>query len=213
MQILYSFQNLILTQNIAGDRQTRSLVLCNDYGHSLCYLTYKDEIIYAYVTRLNQIVVRNASKGQTLFVEKAKYANAKRLLELCEFAGNVLLFFCEDISEEAYDLCFSVVEGNEKRGRLPLHLPLPTEIMLAQGKHNIYLELSGCEKEEKPRLYRISEDFIFEAMPEKESLIASKREIEHLKKQIMSATSQYNELMQVAEQYREEAIKWRNKFI
>lgn len=38
------------------------------------------------------------------------------------------------------------------------------------------------------------------------------REIEELRRQIKSATHQYNELMKVAQYYHDECIGWRNKW-
>ena len=38
------------------------------------------------------------------------------------------------------------------------------------------------------------------------------KQIDNLNEMLQRATTQYNELMHVANSYREEAIKWRNKF-
>ena len=53
-----------------------------------------------------------------------------------------------------------------------------------------------------------------EAENEKLRAMLDKQEAEtaQLQTMISSATNQYNELMHVAEQYRDEAIKWRSKF-
>ena len=46
-----------------------------------------------------------------------------------------------------------------------------------------------------------------------ETMIREKdREIEELRRQIKSATNQYNELMKVAQYYHDECIGWRNKW-
>lgn len=87
---------------------------------------------------------------------------------------------------------------------------------------NVEKDRAEREKDEKEREERSAIELgslremlkAREAENEKLREMLDKREAEaaQLQAMISSATNQYNELMHVAEQYRDEAIKWRSKF-
>ena len=74
-----------------------------------------------------------------------------------------------------------------------------------QNAENDRAEREMVEKEQEKRSAAELESL-------RKMLKAREEENERFRAMISSATNQYNELMHVAEQYRNEAIKWRSKF-
>ena len=97
-----------------------------------------------------------------------------------------------------------------------MNITFPSQyaVTVWNGKHCVFVEIYG---QEYYYLLKIKEDFTTEDLAssnlkQREAISLQSQEIQELSNTLDSVISQYNELMDVALQYKQEAIKWRSKF-
>ncbi|MEE1027359.1 MAG: hypothetical protein UH211_01600 [Agathobacter sp.] len=221
--MLYNIQNKILMRNHVNDRMNPSVTLTTDYYSCLTDSAYHGNLYYSYINTNHQIVVKITSSNDILYLMNCSYNCDNLPLKLTVFSNYLILFYCEEISDNTFNLCYTTPIGNRYKYRIPFEFDNSFKISILIGNVNSIIEFSDNRKN---ILYRILPDLSYEEINYTQSQneiihlkdVIRNNEIKHLNEinclneQIKSATSQYNELMKVANHYKNEAIKWRSKF-
>lgn len=220
MYLIYSVQNKIFFRSQNGERIAPPHLLSTDYFCNLSDVSYEDNLYYSYINTSNQLVVKNLSSQEIIYILTLNHSCNHLITKLIYCFNTLLLFYCEEISDNQFNLCFSLPLLDGYKYRLE-HILCPTDKV--NILHSFNCTIVEFISNTPSILYKINEDFSFTKIDddkifEKQSidlndeLSAKNDEIIHLKNTIKNATSQYNDLMKVAEHYKNEAIKWRSKF-
>lgn len=192
---LYTNEHQILLRARTSDGMTRPTLLAGDYADGLCDTLFQGVIYFAYLSQNNKLVVRN-TQVQSSFYEiplSSAFVLQTQTLQLCSLEECLLLFY---------------MATDAKTGISSLHLDFP----LNPEKNDIFYNTPVTDTQPVSNEKELLE--LKNALTTlREELKQSQQETAHYQTMLESATVQYNDLMHVAEKYREEAIKWRNKFI
>ena len=218
--ILYpSGQNIFLgTSN--GKAFTRAVSLCSDYSKHLSDVIYKNTIYFSYQNSNHDIIVRNITDTEPVFQIAQQEIPDCFAPQLFSLHNNLLLFYSiKNPLDDTYLLKSIFPDQKEKKlnfsvsfSDIPMIYPLitGTKIFLCIIAST---ELSFWQIHNSQLVSKLS------LMDENALTDKHLSEISRLQKELSirdamleSAKHQYNELMDTATKYREEAIKWRNKF-
>lgn len=238
---LYLNKHQIVLKTINKDIIGRPLILASDYLTGFSSTLYNSSVYYSYINEKQQLVVRASKNTEplyhldsltdTVFIETHILSFQKKLFLfyvektdniyhikcLCPFEDN--LYFSP---EETYKLCPNIhsISGGEN-----LSITVSNDFVENQYIMDEHLTLTRLNREDFKTIQATKESVASlqgKLQAEEEQ---HQREIEQLynrisdmettieKQQTMlqSATEQYEELMNVASCYRDEAIKWRSK--
>ena len=226
---IYKNQNEIILRKKEGHQFYLPVIMVRDYKSGLNDTVYNSAIYYTYINENGALVVRSVLEYVFPFERQAWENVSFDSPRLTAFYGRLILFYMEK----------NTAEG-EVHYRLRGILPYEGEREIfnadlrkeeAQYKVVCLNErlLVSVENEKGYVLYEVAEDLQVVAHGRigngdgeddkeqelamlKSSILEQQKEINFYKSQIESAKRQYQELMQVAEQYREEANHWSRKF-
>lgn len=215
--IIYTIKNQICMRQITNDFFGRGIILANDYNHGLTTAISKKTIYYSYIDTRNNLVLKRLSDSNILYMKE----DINNTPWLIHFAGQLLF-----ISKSTSDACviikclFPFRPNSDINITTPIPLECDTKFIFQQN--HIYVE-ANCNN--KMRHFIINTRFEFYELSYannkeiSDEIISLKKTIEEketriniLEQTLDSATRQYNELMNIAKQYKEEAIKWCSKF-
>lgn len=205
--LLYSHINMIILRHKNDHAFSQPLLMADDYKSSLFDMVYNSTIYFTYISNTGDIVVRSILDQTFPCLINKPIDSSFYSPKLVEFDGRLLLFYTEK-NKESYTIKCMIPYQNKQY------------ITYDFGSFTVVPALSFCclEKDliislntpSSKKLYSLSSSYTFKEIPlDSEKYIA---EISNLKNMLQSAQNQYNELMNVAEQYRNEAIKWNNRF-
>lgn len=209
--LLYENGGRILLRHKSGESIGRPVILANDFGEGLTDVRCSGTIYYAYINETGQLILRSISDQHILYQVKDAAQLVCHKPRLAAFMSQLLLFYIEQNTERQtfFIRCAApfrrdlALPGELARSAGCLFQSCPSLDVTATGN---LLFVIACTKKQS-LVIRIDETF--RILPQQES---SAQEIARLNAMIESATRQYNELKSVAEQYRDEALKWREKF-
>lgn len=211
--LLYNIQNKILMRNHVNDRMNPSVILATDYYSGLTDSAYHGNLYYSYINTNHQIIVKISSSNDILYLMNCNYNCENLPLILSVYSNFLILFYCEEVSDNTFNLCYTTPIGNRYKYRIPFEFDYSSKVSILVGNTNCIVEFSNNKKS---TLYRILPNLSFDEINNSQNINEIKHkhqdEIKQLNDQINSASSQYNELMKVAQHYKNEAIKWRSKF-
>ncbi len=225
--IIYSISRYIFLRTAYIDGIERPIMLVSDYLDGLSDVVLGDTIYYTYQNQSKDILVKNVMKNEAFFHIQSSKNPDMQCPRLVAHNGRLLLFY---------------MVTNPLTGRKSLRAVYPLEngaspdlpsdcenvdmyeIFSVMGKAFLYAD----------RFYEITADGRF--IPWQDTVKLMKNEekiaeyenrlntymqenrqalqtISQLEATIESASAQYNELMETAIAYRDEAIKWRSKFM
>lgn len=221
---IYKNQNEIILRKKEGHQFYLPVIMVRDYKSDLNDTVYNSAIYYTYINENGALVVRSVLEYVFPFERQAGENVSFNSPSLTAFYGRLILFYMEKNTgegEENYRL-HGILPYEGERGILNVDLgnkeALYKVVCLNQRM------LVSVENEKGYVLYEASNDLQLVAQGRienrdeqelarlKSSLMEQQKEINFYKSQIESAKRQYQELMQVAEQYREEANHWSGKF-
>ncbi len=219
--LLYPYEKRIYMRSLLGERAEKAVVLAYDYLDNLSDVFYQDTIYYAYISQKHEVVVKNILEQKELF---------------SGFSPSGLECFLptiEVISDRLVVLCFIKNPLNQKyyiKGFFPLE---KKGFLLSEGYEGIEEKEIGCidkqnmiylKDKNRIRFWKIqsksgnweTQRLYVKEQSELEIVIKEADKRKQLLKEkeslIESIKKQYEELMQTATAYREEAIKWREKY-
>ena len=221
---IYKNQNEIILRKKEGHQFYLPVIMVRDYKSGLNDTVYNSAIYYTYINENGALVVRSVLEYVFPFERQAGENVSFNSPSLTAFYGRLILFYMEKNTGEG-------VENYRLHGILPyegereiLNVDLGNKEALYKVVCLNERMLVSVENEKGYVLYEASNDLQLVAQDRvenrneqelamlKSSLMEQQKEINFYKSQIESAKRQYQELMQVAEQYREEANHWSGKF-
>lgn len=227
--LLYTNQNQILLRQKYGEMIGRSTLLAKDYQKELSSFYYKGTLYFSYINTEDHITIRNTKETLPIFETDPIETHFCNHPQIVLFRNQLLLFYCsqqEDV--EKHQVRCVLPFQNRKTITIAEQLPTIPDIQLIVNEELLYISLYSMFShkiiclDSSLRLTELGVHTTFEAKEKTEyldkirelqnSITDQKKEIQKLHNMLDSATHQYNDLMQVANQYREEAIKWRSKF-
>ena len=218
--ILYpSGQNIFLGTSI-GKAFTRAVSLCNDYYQNLSDVIYKGTIYFSYQNNSHDIIIRSITDTEPVFQILQHEIPDCFAPRLFVFQDNLLLFYSvKNPLDDTYLLKGIFPDEKTKRFHFPTSFAdIPNVTPLITDTLSLICILAGNQIS----FWQIGDNLSLSKLKLiNENALSDKynAEIAHLRQElstrdtmIESAKRQYNELMDTATKYREEAIKWRNKF-
>ena len=221
---IYINQNEIILRKKEGHQFYLPVIMVRDYKSGLNDTVYNSAIYYTYINENGALVVRSVLEYVFPFERQAGENVSFNSPSLTAFYGRLILFYMEKNTGDG-------VENYRLHGILPyegereiLNVDLGNKEALYKVVCLNERMLVSVENEKGYVLYEASNDLQLVAQDRienrneqelamlKSSLMEQQKEINFYKSQIESAKRQYQELMQVAEQYREEANHWSGKF-
>mgnify|MGYP004499446481 FL=1 len=221
---IYKNQNEIILRKKEGHQFYLPVIMVRDYKSGLNDTVYNSAIYYTYINENGALVVRSVLEYVFPFERQAGENVSFNSPSLTAFYGRLILFYMEKNTGEGE-------ENYRLHGILPyegereiLNVDLGNKEALYKVVCLNERMLVSVENEKGYVLYEASNDLQLVAQDRienrndqelamlKSSLMEQQKEINFYKSQIESAKRQYQELMQVAEQYREEANHWSGKF-
>ena len=229
---LYNSDNFIYLRSATGAEISRAILLCNDYADGLSSVIYNDSIHFVYQNLHGNLILRSIMDSNILYQlssqESPDYKNPK----LITYSNHLLLlYFITNPLDNTYQmrLCFPL----EKKD-IPVAIPAFTILPIIHSflcNNGLFL---FCKSDEE-HYYEIDENNIlnpvhiisnslldeFDAKEIQHHLLLQKEQEQNniLKRKIAeqdaiieSIKQQYEDLMNTALQYREEAAKWHNKY-
>lgn len=227
--LLYTNQNQILVRQKYGEMIGRSTLLAKDYQKDLSSFFYNGTLYFSYINTEGHITIRNTKETLPIFETDSIETHSCDHPQIVLFRNQLLLFYSSkqeynDIHQVNCVLPFQ----NRKKITIADQLPTTPDIQLIVNEELLYISLYsmfshkiicldaslqltelGVHTELDPKEKKHYQDQINELQ---KSVTDQKNQIQKMQNMLDSATRQYNDLMQVANRYREEAIKWQSKF-
>lgn len=225
--IIYSISRYIFLRTAYIDGIERPIMLVSDFLDGLSDVVFGDTIYYAYQNQNGDILVKNVMNNEALFRVKSSENPDMHCPQLVVNKDRLMLFYMvtnpltDRLSLRAV---YPLEEGDS------LNIPVDCEnvdmyeVFGMQGKAFLYVD----------SFYEITSDGKFIKCQDTDMLMQNEQKISEYENQlntymqenrqaiqtisqleatIESVKAQYNELMETAIAYRDEAIKWRSKFI
>ena len=209
----------------------RPIVLAADYLCGLTECIYNSSLYYSYINQNGSLILKNIMDTANVLAIDCNYVQEYSNPKLAICNDTLLLFYLKQnpVSDKPSLHCITPDDNNA----LPIPLPdikKPVNsysvlaynnfILLCVNEHiyknstdnnnadNINSNNNNSNNNDNyiEREKSLTEDF-------NKKIAACQAKINEQSAVIDSITTQYNELMDIARQYRDEAIKWRSKFI
>ena len=225
--IIYSISRYIFLRTAYIDGIERPIMLVSDFLDGLSDVVLGDTIYYAYQNQNGDILVKNVMNNEALFHVRSSENPDMHCPQLVVNNDRLMLFYM--VTNPLTDrLSLRVVYPLENG--VSLNIPAECEnvdmyeVFGMQGKVFLYVdsfyqitaEGQFIQCQDTDRLMQ-NEQKMAEYENQLNKYMQENRQamqtISQLEATIESARAQYNELMETAIAYRDEAIKWRSKFI
>ncbi len=234
---LYSNEDQICLRTSTGENLSRPVILCNDYAQGLSDTIYNGTIHYAYQNTQQDIVIRSITDLNTLYKLSSQDTPDCFHPQITVLNQQLLLFYIvkNPLNESFCIKCICPFYPDAQISIPHQFSILPTPHLIPFSKGLILV----IESDEDVEMLFIQNTFsitplhyndidyktMLETLQSEHSqkqreleksfsmqLTQLSAQINKRDKLIESAKVQYNELMETAIKYRDEAIKWRNKF-
>ena len=190
--------------------------VANDYVSSLSAVYLEGMIYYSYIDKDGMLTLHSLAQKQPLLQKKAS-AETVFPPRLLAFQQELLLLSVEIDNIQNSDaavqkLCITLPLKQGKEYFLPEIITESSVLLLFDVPTNLWFLLLS---DSQPVLYCFDQAFTFRkyAAASEHALERLSEENETLRLQLGSAKAQYDQLMDVAIQYREEAKKWYERCI
>lgn len=202
--LLYSVNSSVCLRTATGMEITRPLILCNDFTSSLSCVVYHDIPYYTYLNTEGELLLRNVFDNSILFQLSSNHMLTYHSPLLCVCEEELfLLFFMENPMSGKHILKYTLpLKPGQPSMEISTFSTLPRLQCLSQDSFLLLL----CSTPQKEELFIKSGD-LFEPV-----YLKKKQELEEGQKLIESVQKQYEELMNTAYRYREEAEKWYTRY-
>ena len=233
--MIYTMGRHIIMRRLQAESVSLPRLLAGDYSSSLCAVFFNHSIYYAYITVNNSFCVRCTSSSAPLLLlesEDEKMPGPADILKSKEYTqqefNNVpknnsrahaeLIDEPENRNHSQSELIKELENKNQSQSELIEELENKNQsqselIEELENKNTTQTELITKLQEDKDNLQQACNLMMNKISTLLEENESNKKALSIRDSQIESAKSQYNDLMIVAEKYRNEAAKWRNMVI
>lgn len=203
--LIYEKNSDLFLRKISDDSFNRPIVLTTDYKSSFQSTIYAQSIYYLYVNQTSQLVIKSTKNQQILYLIDDFSSEKVFKPSLITFQNKlILLYAIYDFSNKQYILkgCFPFRPDITFSPDLGFRVDDRLTITHTDSFLYLVLTKTNNSKEVASSIFRYDSNFE----------LTKFGDLENYENMLSSATEQYNELMEVAKQYRNESIKWRKKF-
>lgn len=223
--IVYSSGNYIFLRSFAMENVGRPVTLSKDFSSSLCDIIYNDSIFYSYINTEGDILIKNITEPSHVFKLSANEFPAVFSPFLTILGENLLLtYIIKNPLDDTYSLkcIFPLVTNSISSISLQATFKNMPKYNIFFYFNSLIVNLSDGDKHLS---YLLKSDGSFKEINLFDICFSDsetsmnididklKYSLEEKNRIIESIKTQYSELMITASKYRDEAIKWRNKFL
>ena len=221
--IIYTFNNKILIRKRVNDAIGKSYVLCNDYHKCLTYTFHRGNLYYSYINTSMELTIRRTFDFNTIFLMENVYISPAFSPILISFNNNLMIFYTIKKEDHIHLKCICPLNHDLNINLDVLPAMDSSPLFICHTSNLLYIELISNSK---PCIYSLNSNFALnklitehQQMPIKKDdtysalLEEKEKQIQNQKNIIDSISRQYNELMDVAMQYKKEATRWHEKFM
>lgn len=224
----------LIMQYKEGERVGRPILLANDYVGGFTAVLFEDTLYYFYENDHGELLLRNIRDNMIYYQLQEGVP-----LHLTVQDEALLCWVLEDKKGQDRSVLKCINPFRPAASRVILgEIPIQADVHILETSQGTFVtwenppkmywidkrlaiqELAASDRlrfeaqEEKIRQMREEVERLTKLLEEKGQNLQEKDiQMKRLQGMIDSATHQYEELMHVAEQYRDEAVKWRSKFV
>ncbi len=232
--VLYEQGTRIYLRNLVGEGMGRAIILATDYGSDLTDVLWQGTVYYAYKNTEGDILIKNILEHRVLYRLRDAGGPEGFAPQLAAAAGElVLVYSTQNPLNGRYHLhCLFPFLSDEKKEQTESVMARFEEIfpqsqvwvpklqIISLGQKTVFVGAQGDENIAEPKIVLLDSEMIWHEQHAHKSQSGEETPWESCQKELVqrdllieSIKQQYEDLMNVAEQYRQEAIKWRSKFM
>lgn len=202
--LIFTTNNKILFRVRQGDYLGKTRILASDYYNNLNGWIYQNAIFYCYEAINHTYIIRNANENSIYGKIESFHGQPVVLIH----KGEPYLLFLKQIQNERILCCWEAINKTEKE---LIKVPECKEFEMLVNSNTRILILTA----EKKHFFWLNqnldiEEIFIEDIGKTKQM---EKELNQTKQALLKAKMQYEELMDVAQKYRDEAIRWQSKFM
>ncbi|MBR1740722.1 MAG: hypothetical protein IJ733_02415 [Lachnospiraceae bacterium] len=229
--VLYTYRNQIFRATLDGGQMIRPVLLSGDYQGELSDAYYRGTVYFAYRNRQHEILVKNVTDRVPEYRISRNEGGSFSFPQILEWKGSLLLLYL--FREDGNAVCLEgVFPFEDRKFRLPAVFSIDAEyayhicgdglfITVKEARSFRVYASDGRDPDGKERFLELFPHPDSEGDREREKEISEQgKQIRDLATRlrekeavIESVKVQYDDLMNTAIQYREEAKRWRGKYL
>lgn len=201
--IIYTYDNFIIMRTIQANSVTNGILLSNDYSSGFSSTIHNSTIYYLYQNKQGSLIIKSIIDARNLYSKVSGQELAMLEPSLISFKNYLLLFFViENPIDNLFYLKISLPLEENKHIVCNEKFVVCPKIKLVHTPSLLFIIV---QTPEEVYIYCLDSTLTLTQYKSNEAVKLMLEEKELLITQI---SNQYNELMNVATQYKEEAKKW-----
>lgn len=201
--IIYTYDNFIIMRTIQANSVTNGILLSNDYSSGFSSTIHNSTIYYLYQNKQGSLIIKSIIDARNLYSKVSGQELAMLEPSLISFKNYLLLFFViENPIDNLFYLKISLPLEENKHINCQEKFIVCPKIKLVHTPSLLFIIV---QTPEEVYIYCLDSTLTLTQYKSNEAVKLMLEEKEQL---ITHITTQYNELMNVATQYKEEAKKW-----
>ena len=227
--MVYAFQTGVYMRRWSGQYVERPQLLAGDYREDLSDVFWRNTVYYGYQNQRGEYLVKDASQPEKKYVLQSGESMRICSPRLILYREKLMVFYIEEKEWEGGCGLKGVYLGEGKAVEFPEKYAERPEFQVLQWGEEL---LFGVGYREAWKYYRWCPGDVLEELAswgywweikqeemerqqceEREEIERLRQDLQYSDEVIESIKAQYEELMDTATKYREEAKKWRNQYI
>lgn len=201
--IIYTYDNFIIMRTIQANSVTNGILLSNDYSSGFSSTIHNSTIYYLYLNKQGSLIIKSIIDARNLYSKVSDQELTMLEPSLISFKNYLLLFFViENPIDNLFYLKISLPLEENKHIVCNEKFVVCPKIKLVHTPSLLFIIV---QTPEEVYIYCLDSTL---TLTQYKSSEAVKLMLEEKELLITQISNQYNELMNVATQYKEEAKKW-----
>lgn len=201
--IIYTYDSFIIMRTIQANSVTNGILLSNDYSSGFSSTIHNSTIYYLYQNKQGSLVIKSIIDARNLYSKASGQELTMLEPSLISFKNYLLLFFViENPIDNLFYLKISLPLEENKHIVCNEKFVVCPKIKLVHTPSLLFIIV---QTPEEVYIYCLDSTL---TLTQYKSSEAVKLMLEEKELLITQISNQYNELMNVATQYKEEAKKW-----
>ncbi len=201
--IIYTYDSFIIMRTIQANSVTNGILLSNDYSSGFSSTIHNSTIYYLYQNKQGSLIIKSIIDARNLYSKASDQELTMLEPSLISFKNYLLLFFViENPIDNLFYLKISLPLEENKHIVCNEKFVVCPKIKLVHTPSLLFIIV---QTPEEVYIYCLDSTL---TLTQYKSSEAVKLMLEEKELLITQISNQYNELMNVATQYKEEAKKW-----
>lgn len=201
--IIYTYDSFIIMRTIQANSVTNGILLSNDYSSGFSSTIHNSTIYYLYQNKQGSLIIKSIIDARNLYSKVSDQELTMLEPSLISFKNYLLLFFViENPIDNLFHLKISLPLEENKHIVCNEKFVVCPKIKLVHTPSLLFIIV---QTPEEVYIYCLDSTL---TLTQYKSSEAVKLMLEEKELLITQISNQYNELMNVATQYKEEAKKW-----